>query len=969
MEIQPIVSLVPNDVEQALLDRVVAGDVLDLEGGAVADRPIDATTIRSWKSWRPERTIRATIIRNILLGRLAADPDPHGVRLRGARIEGTLDLENLTSTIPIELTECLLTDGVIARSANLPAVTLRRCWLEHPSQPPLIADRLTTPLLVLARSNVAAHCEVGGVCLEGGHLGQFKADGAILDNDKGPALYADWLSVDRDAFLIRASVTGTGPKGAVRVIGVHIGGQLDFAGARFTNKTGPALVADNLRVDNSVHLRGGFTATGAGKLGTVRLSGAHIGGQLNFEGARFTNETGPALVADYLRLDQSLLAASQIVRNFFGLPEQVGFTATGAGEFGVVRLLGANIGGRLDFEGARFTNKTGPALVADNLRVDNSVYLRGEFTATGASELGTVRLPGAYIGGQLNFAGATLTNETGPALAADGLKVDQSLFAGSLIVDQPLGFGERVEFTATGAGELGTVRLSGAHIGGQLNFEGARLTNETGPALSAESLRVDQSLFIRSQIVSDFLGLPEQVGFTATGASGLGTVRLVGAYIGGYLDFRGARLTNETGPALAADNLKVDQGVYLRGEFTATGAGELGAVRLSGAHIGGQLNFAVARLTNETGPALDARNLTVGSDLIFTGQFAARGNADGVVLDLGMVQVGGAFFFFHRDRVTHATCPNALVDVDGLTYVGLPREPTTREADVTFSAADPESAASADPESAASADPESAASADPESAASADPESAASADPESAASADPESAASADPESAASADPESAASADPESAASADPESAASADPESAASADPESAASADQWLRLIREGTRTYAAQPYQYFATALRAAGNDRGARDTLIAQRRDQIGKKDLIGWRERAWTRFIGVMIGYGYKPSRALFYLLSIVIISVVLSVTLGAHGGLTQSKPPAGKHAAQCTGLQQVAVGLDLGTPLLSINAVCDTTTSATGDGLTIAGWTLRVLEAYSLLACHSRCRRSGTWG
>jgi hypothetical protein len=415
---------------------------------------------------------------------------------------------------------------------------------------------------------------------------------------------------------------------------------------------------------------------------------------------------------------------------------------------------------------------------------------------------------------------------------------------------------------------------------------------------------------IRSQIVRDYLGLPEHVGFTATGAGGLGTVRLVGAYIGGYLDFRGARLSNATGPALAADNLKVDQGVYLRGGFTATGAGGLGTVRLLGAHIGGQLNFAAARLTNKTGPALDARNLTVGSDLIFTGQFTARGNADGVVLDLGMVKVGGAFFFFNQEGVTHATCPNALVDVDGLTYVGLPREPTTREADITFSDTDPGSAASADPGSAASADPGSAASPDPGSAASPDPGSAASADPGSAASADPG----------------------------------------SAASPDPESAASADQWLRLIREGTRTYAAQPYQYFAAALRAAGNDAGARDTLIAQRQDQIDKKDLIGWKERSWTRFIGIMIGYGYKPSRALFYLLGIVVISVVLSVTLGAHGGLTQSKLPAEKHAAQCTGLQQVAVGLDLGTPLLSINAGCETTTSATGDSLAIAGWTFRVI-------------------
>jgi hypothetical protein len=192
-----------------------------------------------------------------------------------------------------------------------------------------------------------------------------------------------------------------------------------------------------------------------------------------------TNKTGPALIAENLKVDQSLLAASQIVRDALGLDERVGFTATGASEFGTVRLSGAHIGGQLNFAGAQFTNETGPALIAENLKVDQNAFLQGGFTATGAGEPGTVRLVNAYIGGQLSFAGATLTNKTGPALSADSLRVDQSLVAGYGYVRDDLGLDEHVEFTAAGAGELGTVRLSGAHIGGQLSFAGAKLTNET----------------------------------------------------------------------------------------------------------------------------------------------------------------------------------------------------------------------------------------------------------------------------------------------------------------------------------------------------------------------------------------------------------------------------------------------------------------------------------------------------------
>ena len=105
-----------------------------------------------------------------------------------------------------------------------------------------------------------------------------------------------------------------------------------------------------------------------------------------------------------------------------------GFTATGAGEDGAVHLLGAHIGGQLDCTGATLSNDSGPALNADGLQVGQDMYLTGGFTATGAGEDGAVRLLGAHIGGQLDCTGASLGNDSGPALAADGLQVDQEMF-------------------------------------------------------------------------------------------------------------------------------------------------------------------------------------------------------------------------------------------------------------------------------------------------------------------------------------------------------------------------------------------------------------------------------------------------------------------------------------------------------------------------------------------------------------
>ena len=411
-------------VEQSLVDHLHQGERLDL---AAKDEVIDEAAMRSWGD---SRTCRATVIREILRGRLAADPDPHGLRLRGARISGRLDLEGLTTNVNLQLTDCFLPDGLLAVDAHLALVGLDGCQLEHAAEPALAAARLTCSVLTLTKAKTISHAKNGAVWLTGAHIGShFGCDGARLVNESGPALSADRLQVNQAMFLRNGfTATSAGEDGAVRLLGAHIGGNLECDGARLVNESGPALSADGLQVDQAMFLRNGFTATGAGELGAVRLVGAHIGGTLGCDGARLVNESGPALSADGLQVDQAMF-----LRN--------GFTATGAGEDGAVRLLGAHIGRNLECDGARLVNESGPALHAFGLQVGQAMFLRNGFTATGAAKDGAVRLVGAHIGGTLECDGARLVNESGPALSADGLQVDQAMFL-------------RNGFTATGAGQL-----------------------------------------------------------------------------------------------------------------------------------------------------------------------------------------------------------------------------------------------------------------------------------------------------------------------------------------------------------------------------------------------------------------------------------------------------------------------------------------------------------------------------------
>jgi hypothetical protein len=201
----------------------------------------------------PQYTIRAELLRELVLGRSGERLDPLGVRVHGARITGTLDLTHVPAAVGIELRGCVFERQVLMVSARLP-------WLT----------------------------------LAGSHLCALDCDGLQVDGD---VLLGDGFTA-----------TGQGDYGAVRLLGAHIKGQLNLNGARLTNETGPALIGDGLHVDGDV-FGGGFIATGHCELGAVRLPGAHIIGQLNFNGAELANQSGPALIGDGLHVDGGLVLA------------------------------------------------------------------------------------------------------------------------------------------------------------------------------------------------------------------------------------------------------------------------------------------------------------------------------------------------------------------------------------------------------------------------------------------------------------------------------------------------------------------------------------------------------------------------------------------------------------------------------------------------------------------------------------
>src|SRR5690349_16534347 len=417
----------------------------------------------------------------------------------------------------------------------------------------------------------------------------------VLEECVLSAVWADRATVG--TLTIKNSlVTGRHAEGALRLAGTRVTADLRLTGTRVDSPEGPAVLATGLVVEGSAFMET-LDARGASPGGAVCFTGATIGDDLVLQGARLVAGAGPAFNGEIL-----------IVKGAAWLDQ--GFTATGAGPAGAVCLTGARITRQLSLRGAKLANGSGPALAADLLTVRAGLMADQGFTAIGAGELAAVRLSQASIRGYLLLDGAALTNRSGPALAASRLSVE-----GDLTMTGRGAAGTR--FSATGAAGPSTVQLREARISGELSLERATVVN-----------------------------YPVQGhGGGASPGSGDGAVCLSGAAIGGDLVLAGATLTSAAGPALLADLVTIVGDAFRCDhsgpDFRATGTGDLGAVCLAGAHVGGQLCLRAAALTSKNGPALEADAITVDGDALLDLGFTATGAGPRATLGLRAAAIGG----------------------------------------------------------------------------------------------------------------------------------------------------------------------------------------------------------------------------------------------------------------------------------------------------------------------------------------
>jgi hypothetical protein len=451
-----------NTGDRALPNGWRRGDLMPLEeemrakaaAGELVDRGEGPFDLAEMQAWDGTRLVRAAVLRYLLVGN-EWPVDAKGVRLRGLHISGHLDFEGATLRCPLSLECCYFDAGEPAcfDHATVSRLTLTRCYL---------AAGLTGQMLSAREVDLSGSILSGPLLVRGADIaGDLNCRGAQLNgrDDGGYALVADGLRTGGNVVLDRWSDRRFTANGGVRLVGAAITGQLNWQGAQLTGhySGGNALTADGVTVGQGVFLNEALISAGA-----VRLPRADIASDLNCRDAQLTGQDGEryALQAEAMKVGGHVLLDGD-------------FAAAGA-----VRLSEADIAGQLNCRGARLDGGDDEviALLAVGVKVGGSVLMERSSTSAGA-----VRLSGADIGGDLICRGAHLTGQdlAGNALIANGVKV-----GGDVYLDG--------EFATTG-----TILLRSARIGGGVGLFPAVLADQDHVALNAAGAQITGQLVWR----------------------------------------------------------------------------------------------------------------------------------------------------------------------------------------------------------------------------------------------------------------------------------------------------------------------------------------------------------------------------------------------------------------------------------------------------------------------------------------
>jgi len=585
------------------------------------------------------RRLRAPVLYGICVSELTA-VHSRGVRVRGAVVEGALDLSHTTLAAPLSFVDCTFEEPLRLDSMTVPALGFVGCTI--PGDLPLGGTRVDGDLVLRGTrlgSLSAEGSEVrGNLCLDQGFrtTGPVLLDGSEIGgdlllagaelagcDDEGRSLVAVGVHVGRSAMLHK----GFRAAGAVMFANLTVDNMLTMVGARIdgVDGWGDSLNCIRARINGTAYLRDGFSCAGS-----VRFSMASIGGRLLMRSSeigggdqRQVGFAGGALhVAGDLSLEGARIAA-------------------------VLVLERATIQGRLELTGAQVTgtNADGYSIEASGLHAVGHMAMTHGFATTGAVRLrgatldGGLRMVAARIGGAdyegVALRGSALRVTGGTYLgdgfeAAGGIRCHHATFEGGLLLR---------DAKVTAADERGyAVDVRGSRLAGDLDL--SRGFHGSG-ALELRNIHVDGELRItdaRLLGVDDDQNSLHGTGIHVLGDARLndleavGTIRLRNGVIDGNLGLEGAVLqgVNRRGAGLLLNGVRVGGNAYLSNGLEVTGGASL-----RNTTVAGRLDLRRARFASwlNLGGAHCAELLDDPDSWPAAGELTLRGFRFGVLAD------------------------------------------------------------------------------------------------------------------------------------------------------------------------------------------------------------------------------------------------------------------------------------------------------------------------------------------------
>lgn len=234
-------------------------------------------------SWGPERTVRAEVLMALLLSGPSEPGQVAGLKIKGAKVTGKLDLKYASIDVPMRMRGCWF-----ERKPGLYGARLRALVLTESSLPGLTASTVRVEVVLrLSCCRISGPVRLAGARIDGGLFLQGAVIGPVEGELAGEApLQLNHAAIGTDIIALNLTVHGQ-----MRINGAVVGGQINLDDATLHAPGGTALHAETVTVGTDMR------AMRAQLLGRVNLTGSRIPGQLNLAYARLVNPDGVALRA------------------------------------------------------------------------------------------------------------------------------------------------------------------------------------------------------------------------------------------------------------------------------------------------------------------------------------------------------------------------------------------------------------------------------------------------------------------------------------------------------------------------------------------------------------------------------------------------------------------------------------------------------------------------------------------------